>query len=50
MTKDELFAEVRSLENRAFELISDDDAQGEFDQVMARTRELKTIAKNQGWL
>lgn len=50
MRKDELFAEMRSLEEQAFSLISDDDRQGEFDKIMERTRELKAIAKSQGWL
>lgn len=50
MTKDEVFAEIRSLEEQAFNLISDDDRQAEFDTVMQRTRELKAIAKRKGWL
>ena len=50
MTREELFAEVKVLEARAFELINDDAQQDEFDRVTDRTAELVGIARAQGWL
>jgi hypothetical protein len=48
--KDELFAEIRDLEDRAFSLMGDDSRQGDFDKVIQRTDELTVIAKQRGWI
>lgn len=50
MTKDELFAELKALENKALHLISDDSKQDEFDQVMDDTNALVGVAREKGWI
>lgn len=50
MTREALFAEVKALEEKTFDLINDDSRQDEFDAVMDRTAELMGMARARGWI
>jgi hypothetical protein len=49
VTKDEFFAEIKALEEKAFELVGG-GSEDEFDKTIARTEELVVIAKREGWI
>lgn len=49
-SKEELFAEIKSLEEKTFALMSDDSQQEEFDRVTDRAADLIAVARNMGWM